>query len=178
MKKEMLVAVIIGFLLGLVITYGIYRIRIVGKHPKQVPITTTAPSATPSPEDSLLTIHNPEDGLVQKEKSLTVTGRTIPDSYVVLFLNDAELIRQSDADGNFSFDTTHVDGSNLLVLQVLDNDGKIIRKERTVIVTSLYEEPPSESASPSAKPTAKPTATPKATATPKPSATPKASTTP
>ena len=164
MKKEMLVAVVIGFLLGLVITYGIYRLRIAGNQKTANPVTSPAPSSSPSDAESLITIHSPEDGRVQSEKSTTVTGSTISEAYVVLFVNNTEYIRQADGDGNFSFEVTLEDGSNLLTLEVLTEDGTTITKERTVVVTSLYDQPITETATPSA--------TPKASATPRPSVRP------
>lgn len=176
MKKEMLIAVVIGFLLGLVITYGVYRLRIAHNRRPNTPAATATPSATQTATDSLLTIHSPDDGLVQKEKQLTVTGSTIPESYVVLFVNNNENIRESDSEGNFSFEVTLDEGSNILSIQVLTEEGKTITKERTVVVTSLYDEPipEAEAATKSAK--ASPTPTPKATIKPKatPTATPAA----
>jgi hypothetical protein len=175
MKKEMLVAVVIGFLLGLVITYGIYRLRISSNRKTANPVTSPASSAAPNASDSLITIHSPEDGRVQKEKSTTVTGSTIPEVYVVLFVNNTEYIRQSDGDGNFSFEVSLEDGSNLLTVKVLTEDGKTVTKERTVVVTTLYDQPITEieTATPSAKPSPTPKATVKPTVQPK--ATPKAS---
>jgi len=177
MKKEMIIAIVIGFLLGLVITFGVYRLR-VAKTRHNTP-AVPSPSVSASPVvDSLISIHNPEEGTIQEEKSLTVTGGTIPDSYVVLFVNNTEYIRQSDESGNFSFDVELAEGSNLLTVTVLTDDGQVITKERTVIVTNVYNAPPTESATPSASPSVKPTTTPKATATPRPAATPRPSATP
>jgi hypothetical protein len=182
MKKEMFIAILIGFLLGLIITFGVYRLR-VAKNPKTgIPVATPAASTLPTTSSSQITIHSPEEGAIQEIKSATVTGSTIPDSYVVLFVTNTEYIRQSDATGNFSFDVELAEGSNLLTVNVLTDDGTVLTKERTVIVTTVYKEPPPASASPSASPSIKPTATPRATArpatSPKPSATPRPITTP
>lgn len=185
MKKEMLIAIVIGFLLGLIITFGVYRLRVAANRKMSTPIPSPTMSASPTTTDSLVTIHSPAEGAIQEEKSATVTGSTIPDSYVVLFVNNTEYIRQSDESGNFSFDVELADGSNLLTINVLTDDGQVITKERTVIVTSVYKDPPTQTATTSASPTpsVKPTATPRATttpkvATPRPAATPRPTTTP
>jgi hypothetical protein len=175
MKKEMIIAIVIGFLLGLIITFGVYRLRVAKDRKSNTLVPSPTTSVTPV-ADSQITIHSPEEGSIQQEKTATVTGSTIPDSYVVLFVNETEYIRQSDESGNFSFDVELADGSNLLAVQVLTDDGTIITKERTVIVTNVYNEPPVESATPSASPTTKPSATPRprtsATPTPRPTTTP------
>lgn len=168
MKKEMLIAVIIGFLLGLVITYGIYRIRVASNsNVTAVPSPTPGNVLNPGEGDSLITIHSPLEGSIQKEKTATITGSTVPNSFIVLFVNETDYIRQSDSEGNFSFEVPVVDGSNLLSLQLVTNEGITVTKERTLIVTNLYDEvvpsAPAKS-SPSASPT--PKATIKATSTP------------
>lgn len=168
MKKEMLVAVVIGFTLGLLITFGLYRLRVSQQRKPDAPTVEPTATTTASPTDRLITIHNPKEGAVQKEKSATITGSTIPNAYIVLLVNEAEYIRNADAEGNFSFDVELEEGSNVLIVQVVTEVGQLITKERTVVVTSLYEEPITEieTATPSAKPT--PTSTP----TPRPSAKP------
>ncbi len=168
MKKEMLIAIVIGFLLGLIITFGVYRLRVAGNRSQSNLMPSPTTSASPA-VDSLITIHSPAEGAIQEEKSATVTGSTIPDSYVVLFVNNTEYVRQSDEVGNFSFEVELADGSNLLTVHVLADDGQVITKERTVIVTTVYKEPPTETATPSASPSpsVRPTA-PRATATPRP----------
>ncbi len=184
MKKEMLIAIVIGFLLGLIITFGVYRLRVAKSRKSATPVASPTASVAPAVSDSQITIHSPEEGAIQEDKSTTVTGSTLPDSYVVLFVNNTEYIRQSDSSGNFSFDVELTEGSNLLTVNVLTDDGTVLSKERTVIVTTVYKEPPAETASASASPSPsiKPTASPKATArpgtTPRPSATPRPTTTP
>lgn len=168
MKKEMVIAIAIGFLLGLVITFGVYRLRVAKNRSNTTTVASPTVSASPTADDTLVTIHSPEEGLITEEKSLTVTGSTIPDSYVVLFINETEYIRQSDEVGNFSFEVELADGSNLLTINVLTDDGQVISKERTVIVTDVYTDPPVEDASASASPSpsVRPSATPRPTATP------------
>ena len=143
MKKEVLIAILIGFGLGLTITYGVYRVRLAMQ--EEPPSIEQIVNATPSPSgesQSILAIHNPENGTVQAENSTTVAGTTIPNSFVVLFVNNTDYVQTSDESGSFSFEVELDDGSNVLSTHVIDEDGKTVTVEKTVIVTDVYS--PSE----------------------------------
>jgi len=140
MKKEMLIAVLIGFLLGLAITFGVYRSQVAERRKamQSVPIET-APPATPD-ANSLLVITSPEDGAIQTETETTITGTAAPNSQVVLFVNDTDYVRESDEDGNFSFTVDLDDGTNILTITMVDLDGTTVTKQRSIVVTDLYEQ--------------------------------------
>lgn len=138
MKKEILIAIFVGLSMGLIITFGIYRVT---NSITQRPLTDLTPPldeplVTTSP--TVLALHSPEDGLVQEENALTVTGTTIPQTYIVLFVNDVDYISTSDESGNFSFKATLVDGPNIIRVHVINDDGSTIVEERAVIVTDVF----------------------------------------
>lgn len=140
MKKEILIAIFVGLSMGLIITFGIYRVT---NSFTQKPLTdltppTDKPSVTTAP--TVLALHSPEDGLVQEENTLTITGTTIPETYIVLFVNDTDYISTSDQSGNFSFKATLVDGPNIIRVHVINDDGTTIVEERSVIVTNVFAE--------------------------------------
>jgi len=151
MKKEILLAVIIGLAFGLVITYGLYRVRKATQTAKTQPISTTAPIASPGSVagSPLLTILHPEDNIVQEELGTTVTGTAQPNAIVVLFINDEEHISTVDSSGNFSFTVDLKPGSTILSVHVIDENGETVTAERAIVVSSLLSE--SESATPSAE---------------------------
>lgn len=179
MKKELFFAVIIGLLVGLVITYGIYRAR-TGVPKQTVNTKTTATDATGSAttDSGNLILSSPEDESVQTSASVTIAGTTLADSFVVIFVNNKENITTADQSGNFSIATQLDSGSNIIRVHSLQEDGTIFQTERTVIfLTDAFVSAQESTASaktsptPSTKPTATPKATPKATASPKPSPT-------
>lgn len=152
MKKEVIISVLIGLSLGLIITYGVYRFR---SSLTEKPTTTLdLVSTSPSPElevASIISLHNPQEGSVVTEPKLTVTGSTLPDAYVVLFVNDEESVSNSDGAGNFSFQATLTKGANILRVHVVNESNTVTVLERSVI----FVDPTSSStATDSAKPTA------------------------
>lgn len=139
MKKEVLIAILIGFGLGLTITYGIYRVRTALEDQPQTIADIVNSTNTPSPEpQSMLALLTPEDGAIQTEKTATVAGSTLANALVVLFVNDIDYIQKSDATGNFSFQVDLKDGSNVLIAHVLNENGEVITKEKTVVVSNIY----------------------------------------
>lgn len=145
MKKEVVIAVLIGLTMGLIITFGLYRVRtsLLPSNsdrpvPQQLKPTPTAEAVTNGAD---LTVLNPPDGYVSAEADLTVTGSTTPNSYVVLFVNDDDYISTADETGNFSFSVTLDDNSSVLTIHALDESGTVTTVERTVFVTDLFETP-------------------------------------
>jgi hypothetical protein len=138
MKKEMIISVLVGLFFGLIIVYGVYTAQSSLSKPEQ---TTEKLEVSPSIEagdevDGNLSIHSPEDETIVNEPIITVTGTTIATSHVIIFINDKESITNADDSGNFSIEGELELGSNIIEVHVIDEDGKAIVKERTVIYTT------------------------------------------
>jgi hypothetical protein len=88
MKKEVLLAVMIGLTMGLLITYGIYRVQSAMNQPPATDVLETTVETDQTPAPTVIALHSPEQGVVQINQELIVTGTTIPDSAVVIFVND------------------------------------------------------------------------------------------
>lgn len=140
MGKEVIAAIIVGLGLGLFITYGFYRVR---TNLTETPVTDlSTPSAIPveSASPTVLSIHSPEDGFIQVEDSLTISGTTIPQSLVVVFVNEEDTITTADETGNFAVESPLEKGSNIISVHVIDENGETTVESRTVIVTEAFEE--------------------------------------
>ncbi|PIY80244.1 MAG: hypothetical protein COY80_04075 [Candidatus Pacebacteria bacterium CG_4_10_14_0_8_um_filter_42_14] len=144
MKKEVVVAILIGLSFGLIITYGLFRVHKAVTAPTTNSTITfpTNATATPTPAGAMLTILSPEDGHVQEESEVTVTGTATPDSIVVLFVNGEEFISSADASGSFSFTVALEEGSTILSVHAIDENGVGAAEERVVVVSKLLSEQP------------------------------------
>jgi hypothetical protein len=119
MKKEVILAITIGFVLGLVITFGIW---IANRSLKQTsaavvtptPIPTTATtSAVVSPQPvSGLNISSPDDESITAVDKITVTGKTTANSAVAILYEDGQTFVTSDAEGKFNVEVPLVGGYN------------------------------------------------------------------
>ncbi len=117
MRKEALVAILVGLFLGLVITFGVYRAnKAVKEHGKtsnsSLPVNgSQAPSPLPSPMISLR-ITEPEDNLVLTKSKVTVSGTTEPKSVVALLAEGNEALVLADEEGVFSAEVELTSGAN------------------------------------------------------------------
>ncbi len=140
MRKEILLAVFVGITLGLMITFGIYQNS---ENAKSGQDNTTDklinnPIGTQSAviQDPQLVINSPEEDLLTNEEELIVSGSGIPNSFVVILANNVESISNTDGSGNFSLKVKLVKGGNLIEINSINEDGKQISKQRTVIYES------------------------------------------
>lgn len=138
MKKEMIISVLVGLFFGLIIVYGVYTAQSSLSKPEQ---TTKKLEVSPSTEaedeaNSNLSLHSPEDEMIVNQSATTIAGTTIANSYVVIFINDEEIITTADDSGNFSVEGELELGSNIIQVHIIDEDGLSIVKERTVIYTT------------------------------------------
>lgn len=136
MRKEIIFAVLLGLILGLVITYGVYRARTSlqdGTNPAASPEATVSPDIA---AQSNLVLSSPQDESVQETEEVTIAGTTDPDAFVVIVLNDNETITQADDSGNFSVEETLEEGANVILVFSVNEDGQTVTQERTVIYTT------------------------------------------
>lgn len=140
MRKEILLAIFVGITLGLMITFGIYQNSENSKTGQNSdtdqlinnPISTESATI----QDPQLVINSPEEELLVNEEELIVSGSGNPDSFVIILVNDVETISNTDESGNFSVKVKLNPGGNLIEINSIDEDGKQISKQRTVIYES------------------------------------------
>lgn len=144
MKKEVFLAIAIGFALGLVITFGIWTAnKSLKSLPQPSPTSTDQtldnPKATPNPtpvSNFQLTISAPDDEAVLATNKVTVTGKTAEKATVVLVYENASQIISADASGNFTADITLVTGYNVILITAFDKLGNSAQSQLTVTYTT------------------------------------------
>ncbi|KUK79085.1 MAG: hypothetical protein XD95_0623 [Microgenomates bacterium 39_7] len=135
MRKEVIIAILIGLVMGLFITYGFYHSQ---KTIDPSQLTTIAEFDDQEPETTLkngkLTIFSPEDETIQAESSIKVAGSTLPNSYIVIYVNNAPYITQADETGNFSRELTLDPLANIITVHAIDESGEINTTQRSLVV--------------------------------------------
>lgn len=144
MRKEVLIAIIIGFGLGLLITYGIWTANKAIKQkaeenqeaPSEEIAETIKPSPTPTPAGLLLTISSPEDNLIADKNKVQLSGKTEPGATVVVLYEGGEKILEADQDGKFNAEITLVSGSNEINVSAFAESGEEANKKLTVVFST------------------------------------------
>jgi len=136
-RKEVLIAIIIGFGLGLVITFGIWTAN---KALREVaPEETLAPEATPTPTPTAafsLNLTSPEDNSISEEETIEVSGTTAPGAIVVILYQEGEKILEADSEGKFSTEITLAGGPNEIMISAYDQEGNEAEKTLTVVYST------------------------------------------
>ena len=138
MKKEVFLAVLVGFILGLVITFGIWTAN-KNLKPKissdsAIPAPTqAAPTSVPSQPSTLsLTVASPEDELFTNSSTLTVSGSTSPLATIIILTESDELTTVANDKGAFSVDFELEGGYNRLTITAFDSNGNTASKQFVV----------------------------------------------
>lgn len=137
MKKEFIIAILVGLVMGLFITYGIYYSQKTQEENQIVATIQELEQITPEPiqeNNGKIAVYLPNDESVVTEKNTTVTGKAAPNDFIVIYVNDTPIITQADETGNFSKEITLQDLANIIRIHILDEDGEGSVIERTVIV--------------------------------------------
>lgn len=140
-KKEVTVAVIIGLLIGALVVGGILRARSAINQLKNTSDTGSLPSSVQTPVSennngelflSLITV----DNQVVHTPSITVTGKTLPATYVVVNSEKGDYIIVPNELGTFSQDVNLVKGANTILVTVYEENGNKEEQSLTIIYTS------------------------------------------
>ncbi|OGC91879.1 hypothetical protein A2876_03965 [Candidatus Amesbacteria bacterium RIFCSPHIGHO2_01_FULL_48_32b] len=148
MKKEVLLAIAIGFTLGLVITFGIWTANKSLKNaaapqatpaPTGSPLPTTAETLSPTPPSSSaisLTITSPEDESLLNKDSVTISGKSAPLAMISIISESREQIVTADASGNFTADIDLEGGYNIISITAFDASGNSASQTITLSYTT------------------------------------------
>lgn len=145
-SKELIVAMVLGFLVGLIVTYGIWKANqaIKQKENSISPIPTDSvkkdlgleePAATNQNDDKLI-VAQPDPYTLSNQVALTVSGLTMPNSSVLIFgEKDWELVLANDQ-GQFATQIQLIKGVNFIKVTAVSDNGHQLDAERTVVYST------------------------------------------
>lgn len=126
MRKEIIVAIIIGLFLGLVVAYGIRSAQESLKSRQQLASQTSTYTTTNPSSNSThsLFITSPEPNSVADQGFTTIIGTTSPQSLVSVISNSDQAAVIADDSGNFTT-TLQLDGGvNTIEVKSYNNQGE------------------------------------------------------
>lgn len=142
MKKEVLLAIIIGFALGLVIVFGVWTAN---KALKQPPTTSTetpeelavTPEITSIPEGAIsLKITSPENNTISEKEKINLAGQTVATATIAILYDKGEKLLNADDDGAFTTEITLNAGSNEITVTAFDKDGNEATQKLIVVYST------------------------------------------
>ncbi len=138
-KKEATVAVIIGLVLALVVTGGVLRARTALQNIKLPSRESVGNNNLPKPEtkpnELFLDLTTP-DNSVSTQPKFTLSGKTLPNTYIAILGEKGEYLIVPNDLGVFSQEITLVKGANTIKINVYQNDGKKIESTINAVYTT------------------------------------------
>ncbi|MBI2309436.1 hypothetical protein HYU89_00885 [Candidatus Collierbacteria bacterium] len=149
MRKEFVVAIFLGLIVGLLIVVGIVIARQAlekhqagsegtanGSSPISTSLSTASPTATPTPPKHSVTIDQPEDNSVVSSSELMISGKTTPESTLAIVSEKNEYFASSDEAGLFSQKIELVTGVNEIKIASLAPNEEQAEITLTVVYTT------------------------------------------
>jgi len=139
MKKELIIAILIGVILGFTIT-GLFWIKKRGKinlplaeESVQEEVPEEKPTSTPTPIEKTvsLEIEEPENEIISQTEKLTIKGKSIPSATIVVVWEEGEDILVANEDGKFETEITLIGGENIIDISAYDDEGNSTSKTIT-----------------------------------------------
>jgi hypothetical protein len=135
MRKEVIVAVIGGSLLGLTIAFGIWRANVALSPKKDSP----GPSPTPSPNQvNGLTIASPDDFEVITENPTSISGISSFNYAVVISAEEEDYFLTPSEDGAFDQEVDLIPAANQIVIAAFDSQGNQVEKRLTLALSTEF----------------------------------------
>jgi len=139
MRKEVVIAIVLGFTLGLLITGGIWWTTKSSQTNVSDRSSDISLTPSPSPTEFLskeipLEISEPKNESIVETVSVKLKGKTSPQAVVVIIYPEGESIVEADDKGDFESTVTLKGGANEIKVTVYDEKGS----KREEIITLVY----------------------------------------
>jgi hypothetical protein len=136
MKLEKLILSVIGIFFGLLVAgSAFYFYQRVTNHPTNKKVIGTnikkLPTATPTPS-FFLNIDNPKDESVTDNKTVKISGKTIPTATIIISTDTADQVITPSNQGDFSTTATIDTDENEITMTAIAPSGEEVKKTVTV----------------------------------------------
>lgn len=132
-KGKILLSFSIVLILLLVVIAGFYLYQSSRKiKPSEIKtITINEPSPTPA-SGLFLTIDSPQDESVVNQRTVKVSGKTLPNAKIVIVTQTDEEGAVATKDGTFSTDITLDQDENIIEISAFGSNGEVVKTKRVV----------------------------------------------
>lgn len=140
MKKEVIIAIIIGTCVGLIVTVGFFLWQNSTNQNSQIlsplvdhPSTQPTPAIPPT---ASLTLVSPLDESLTDQPKTKIIGAAPPSSWILILGEKGEKVVQTDNQGNFETEISLVSGENEITIKCFNENQEISSKTITVVYTT------------------------------------------
>lgn len=138
MKKEKIILSFTALLIGVIVAVASFYFYQTTRKVKSSDIKTIQindPSPTPS-SGLFLTIDTPKDEEVVNERTIKISGKTVPDAKIVILTQTSEEAAIPAKDGSFTTDINLVQDENIIEISAIGPNGEIVKVTRVVLYST------------------------------------------
>jgi hypothetical protein len=146
MRKELIIAIISGIIIGVIVAFGFWRANSALK-----PESTTSSQDNPTTESkdkpleqTQITLAQPEEDDVITQSPVLVSGIAKPDTTLIISSENEDYIVTTSSDGSFEQEVELVGGVNDILFAYSDNENSVQNKNLRIIYSTEFEEETSE----------------------------------
>ena len=139
MRKEVVIVILVGILIGAIVAYGIYTAQSALKQHelKSQEILPKDNQEKTSPSSHTLSINEPQDESIWDQEKINVNGTTTPKSVVTILTEENEYLLSADSEGYFNAEVGLTGGANTITVSSFDKQGN--RAQQSVVVVYSTE---------------------------------------
>lgn len=140
MRKEVLLAILIGATIGGLVAFGVWRANLSlnkAVSPSSGPQPATNNSTNSTPDG--LSVTEPEDGTISSSEKFTIKGSAKQGSTIAILAAVENIIVEAKADGTFEAEVKLEGGVNEIKVTAFDPDGKESTTTLTVVYSTEFE---------------------------------------
>ena len=138
MRKEIIFAIASGILFGLVVAFGIWKANSSIKTSNQQQVSTQKEEETPKAQFGL-TIAKPEENTVTNKKTITLSGISKINAWIVISGDEKDYVIQADEKGGFEYEIDLIGGVNEIIVTAFDETGASVEKKEIVVYSTEFE---------------------------------------
>lgn len=143
MRKEVIIAIVIGFVVGLAITFGLWTANktfrpseVATEEPEETaPENEISPTPTPEPVITL-EISSPENNSILNKDEVNLIGKSVPGSVIAIISEKGENVVETEADGSFEETINLVNGTNEIKITAFTANGSEVSRNLNVVYTT------------------------------------------
>lgn len=146
MRKELIIAIISGILIGVIVAFGFWRANTALKTESTDSQDESASSQKQEQamDRTQLTIAQPEGNDVIIESPIMVSGIAKPETTLIISGENEDYIVKTSSDGSFEQEVDLAGGVNDIILAYSEKENEIQNKTLRVVYSTEFEENTSE----------------------------------
>ena len=139
MRKEILVAIIVGIGVGVVVAFGIWRANSALKtNLPDLPSLLQGQAPTQAPQEFKVTTAEPEQNDVITDSPVAISGITKSSSWIVISAETKDYVFLTDSGGAFSQEVELSTGVNQILIAAFDSTGEKTESTLTIVYSTEF----------------------------------------